>query len=532
MTQQDKIYRTLVCGHLVQQSGLLVGGSSLQWHGPDMQCAVDGQGRLTIPGSGIAGALVETVARLFPKLFTTRHNEWLRWTLTGKGKQPPGRGELTLRQSCVRFWSAHPVKAPAQLRQLRQGVGVRQATGGTASQRKALYDLEVVPPGVRWWFMLEIDTARGGPELEQMVLLALREWTQGRCWLGAGAARGLGWMRLEEFCAFRLPLRPQVVQQWPDNTLKIDSLRSAMARFGKLARPMGQPQLDSLTLSPELESLYDPFHYLILDVKFCTGPEPESYGWNTLSAGGHLAGQVAALQQGLLGPEGIDQEEFLRYYEPDFVPATTYVLRSQSYQEEPFLPGSGIRGPLRHVASAWHRGQGTPVQDPNAPDFQPGQEGKDRRNLDSIAQVFGLGTQSGRLLIRDALLLNSDDRGNPWHIAWFHHHAEDEFAGGVWGHGKFDRVALLEGQLGTQLVLEACSQEELQQMFATLRPALRLAELGYCALGGGKWRGHGWIRWQLTRAALTQAGRLRPLFESLDVCSISDVDRFFHTSRK
>ncbi len=57
-------YRTLIQASIVQTTALAVGGSSPDGN-PDA-CYRDGLGRLTIPGTGLAGALVETAARLFP----------------------------------------------------------------------------------------------------------------------------------------------------------------------------------------------------------------------------------------------------------------------------------------------------------------------------------------------------------------------------------------------------------------------------------------------------------------------------------
>ena len=59
-------YRTLVTGKLRQLSPLCVGGDVAEPGGVDRTAFRDGSGRLTIPGSGLAGALVETLSRLCP----------------------------------------------------------------------------------------------------------------------------------------------------------------------------------------------------------------------------------------------------------------------------------------------------------------------------------------------------------------------------------------------------------------------------------------------------------------------------------
>src|SRR4051812_13962471 len=110
-----------------------------------------------------------------------------------------------------RCWSAARVER-------RQGVGIRQETGATASEAAALFDLETVPAGMSWGFFLEIDARRAGPEVEALALYALHEWLEGRCWLGAAAARGLGWLTLEEPEVLRLPATAAFIDCWPDNS--------------------------------------------------------------------------------------------------------------------------------------------------------------------------------------------------------------------------------------------------------------------------------------------------------------------------
>src|SRR5262249_36251379 len=162
----------------------------------DIQCARDGAGRPTIPGTGLAGALIETAGRLFPQLFTDKNHKtgWNR--ITGKGRKPADveeEEEEKLRQSLWHFWPSHPKLELAT--EAGGGVGLRQAPGATAAEARALFDMDTIPAGQRWELFFEIDTWRGrdyDEPVEAVALLALWEWTEGRCWLGASAARGLG----------------------------------------------------------------------------------------------------------------------------------------------------------------------------------------------------------------------------------------------------------------------------------------------------------------------------------------------------
>src|SRR4051794_8212385 len=110
------LYRTLVRGRLVQESSLCVGGSPAEAGGADVQCARDGSGRLMVPGTALAGALIDTTARIFPALFRRgdhgRKADRLWERITAKSapwgprprKDPPEEGVL---QSLWRFSPAH-----------------------------------------------------------------------------------------------------------------------------------------------------------------------------------------------------------------------------------------------------------------------------------------------------------------------------------------------------------------------------------------------------------------------------------------
>ena len=194
----EKRYRTVVLGTLVQDTALTVGGGQGQGE-PESACLRDGLGRLTLPATGLAGALVETAARVCPDLLPTieearAHGDRPPWTRAVTGKlqsapeRRPGEPELRFLQSVWSFENAHPADArggaPAARTEWRQGAGIRQATGATAVEKGALYDAEAVPEGTRWSFRFEVDTARPAGDLaEALALCALEEWVRGRACL-------------------------------------------------------------------------------------------------------------------------------------------------------------------------------------------------------------------------------------------------------------------------------------------------------------------------------------------------------------
>lgn len=155
------LYRTLIVGRIVQRSALSVGGTPEVETGTD-SCFRDGAGRLTIPGTSLGGALIETAARLFPSLVhDDQAQRLLDDRVTGKtttipqSKNRDDQAEFV--QSVWRLRNSHPIQKDIAT-EWRQGVGIRQATGTTAQNKRALFDFETVPKGTEWSFFLEIDT--------------------------------------------------------------------------------------------------------------------------------------------------------------------------------------------------------------------------------------------------------------------------------------------------------------------------------------------------------------------------------------
>jgi CRISPR/Cas system CSM-associated protein Csm3 (group 7 of RAMP superfamily) len=146
----------------------------------------------------------------------------------------------------------------------------------------------------------------------------------------------------------------------------------------------------------------------------------------------------------------------------------------------PFIPGSAIRGPLRHALERHYRANG---------------EFANRKA--AIQRCFGdLSEENGKpkaiaaaLLVSDAHLSNPD-----WQAAWFQLHAEDEFTAGAYGSSKFDRLALIEAEFTGKLVLET-PVEFIDELMPLLEKIQELATSGQVSIGGGQWRGHGSIHW-------------------------------------
>lgn len=440
-------YRTLFVGTLVQESFLSVGGRDDPTASMDSPFALDGLKRPTLRGSGLAGALVATLRRILRPQPVPK-------TISGStdGRQP----------SVWRCFNSHPLASSKFV--VRQHVAIDPRTGAAATGM--LFDVETLPPGTRWPFLLEVDTSRD----QQAVDLArqvLGHWAAGRCLLGREVARGMGWLRLEDCREYTLTT--EHFEQWPCARDANDYPKYIKAQFPDLARPVetaSEPLPGWCEISGTLTAGdYQPDWH---------GDGKTAWGLDSLSIGGHASEELAANEElvaawsdRFLAPDGLANPG--RGFDPDFAVVTCERL--------PYIPGSSLRGPLRHALARLLRARGET-------------DGKDDPPL--VRALFGtIKERSAKLLIQDAF----SDPDADLRLAWFQHHAEDEFAGGAYGPAKFDRVAVMSGHFRWKMVLEDASAAERQ----ALQELFTLAQHGQLGIGGGQWRGHGWLHWQIER---------------------------------
>jgi CRISPR/Cas system CSM-associated protein Csm3 (group 7 of RAMP superfamily) len=403
--------------------------------------------------------------------------------------------------------------------ELRQGVGLRQETGATAGEGHVLFDQETLPVDLSWGFQLEIDTLRGGPEVEALTLLCLSEWAEGRCWLGAGVARGTGWLTLQDCEVLRLPLTEPVLTLWPDN--RIASWVEVWDRLAAQEGTFRTGRLKAEGLRHQATRIHDHaagkrgFWYLTLDFSLSAGAKTDGYGWDPVSVGGHDAGLTEKDLSGRfswLKSPGLEAPGIPESYECDLpLQVTRRNLGNGQPEVWPHIAGSSLRGPLRHHASRVARGVfGEEVSDPNVSQLSDKTQERPvsgpalrlpgaRTSLD---ELLGSVACSSRLLVRDAQVMDPD----AVLLALCEHHAEDEFTAGTYHSAKFNRSALIQGTFNARIVLEAETVPELCAHIQAMAPVLLLAELGRVPLGRAKQAGLGWICWQLTEAVVAQAG--------------------------
>lgn len=432
---------TLFTAILVQDSALSVSGLDRESSADQPFSLVDGMP--TLVGRGLKGAAVAMAKRFFDPLPRAVSDDIKHGAL---------------RRSAWEFTDATTTSAP----RARAGVGIRHKTGARA--HRVLYDREVIPAGATWQLSFRVDWSHvvsddEGREAEGILGYVLaRHWTHGRCWLGGGAARGLGWCHLEDLKAYRFD-EPSY-ERW--------------IASGRTELPA------ALDAAPIVEPTRS-WCFRMLDVDITFGeykPEPDESAWglDMLAIGPHSTERAVQ-------PTGDGT-----WAKPSWA-ANAQTLDTMSTDRallmegnRPLLPGASVRGPLRHSFSRAERAAGRDVKDPH----MEGGVGKD----DPAGGAFGTVSKSSRILIRDARAEKD------WVAAKLHMHAEDEFSAGSYGNAKRDAVRVLRGVFPVRVVVEGASLEEVEPLVALIDRQVALGALGHLPIGGHKMRGAGWGRWQ------------------------------------
>lgn len=471
-------YKTLFVGVLVQKTGLSIGGNQPHQR-VDAPLCRDGAGRLVLRGSGLAGALLATARTLYNTLPTTISAGSPQQQ---RAAQAAADDEGRLEESLWRVFNSHPLQPDGTFgcpqTEYRTGVGILQRTGAAAEGAK--FDSETLPVGTRWWFCLEVDDYRemSSPGRSAAIAAnALTQWQAGCCWLGRDVARGLGWLMLSDLRVYSLSV--EHIGLWPQSDQEpwqvINQLPDALRLDHKDLQDVMNHQ------PPDREPIFLAGRGRIRVGLDAFDPEA-SYGIDTLSVGG---ADIMRHQQNwsahYLKAEGLQAEAAVAEFDPDHVLAWTKTSQGDVW---PYIPGSSLRGPWRHALAWWLRSrQAATIWDPNS---------KAAITQDAVAALFGTTETSAALLISDAHLCDTD-----YQVALLELHAEDEFTAGAYESAKFNRLCLLKGQFEFEFRVEATDEEKLREFAALLHLLNQLGRQSLIPLGAGKWRGHGWVQWDL-----------------------------------
>lgn len=441
---------TLFTATLVQDSALSVSGLDRETTADQpfalVETLVDGKPMLvpTLVGRGLKGAAVAMAKRFFDPLPRAVSDDIKHGAL---------------RRSAWEFADATTTAVP----RIRAGVGIRHKTGARASG--VLYDREVIPARTTWQLAFRVDRSFAldddeFTEAEGILGYVLAEhWAKGRCWLGGGAARGLGWCHLDALTAYRFD----------------EAAYEVWVRSGRTTLP--PPMASVPTVSPTRS-----WCFRTLDVNVSFGeykPQPDEAAWglDMFAVGPHDTERT-------LQPTGDGQWAkpawAINTQTPDALSTDRTLLMEG---DRPLLPGASVRGPIRHAFSRLERAAGHKVVDPNCNDAKVGED-------DPAGQAFGTVSKSSRILIRDARAEGE------WAAAKLHMHAEDEFSAGSYGSAKRDAVRMLKGTFPVRIVVEGAKASDVEPLVRLVDRQVALGALGHLPIGGHKTRGAGAGHWQ------------------------------------
>jgi CRISPR/Cas system CSM-associated protein Csm3 (group 7 of RAMP superfamily) len=437
---------TLFTATLVQDSALSVSGLNREASADQPFALVDGVP--TLVGRGLKGAVVAMAKRFFHPLPRAVSDDIKHGAL---------------RRSAWEFADATATGVP----RIRAGVGIRQKTGARAGG--VLYDREVIPAGTQWQLSFRVDRSHAlddaeFTEVEGILGYVLAEhWAKGRCWLGGGVARGLGWCHIDDLKAHRFD----------------ETSYEAWVNSGRMALPTAISAVP--VVSPTRS-----WCFRTLDVNISFGeyrPDPNYAAWglDMFAVGPHDSER--AVQPTGDGKWAKPAWAINTDTPKELITDRALLMEGAAGEERPLLPGASVRGPLRHAFSRMERATGHDVKDPH---LVQGDVGAD----DPAGKAFGTVSQSSRILIRDALAEGE------WAAAKLHMHAEDEFSAGSYGSAKRDAVRMLQGTFPVRIVVEGATSEEVEPLVKLIDRQVALGALGHLPVGGHKTRGAGAGRWQ------------------------------------
>ncbi|MBN2723292.1 MAG: hypothetical protein JXR95_04385 [Deltaproteobacteria bacterium] len=495
-------YITVITGKFITDSPLLISDGRSDGS-IDKFIQRDGSGAIFLPGSSIAGALLQTAARICPDLFSNSE-KFNQITMKTNGKSPEDNSKDKFRNSRWKISSCYPENKNIEP-WIRQGVSIIQKS--STKKEHALYNFEFIPPGTVFPFEFEVDTGNfHNPDshnsaklARDLLLLSLREWQNGYGFLGGQVSRGLGRITPAEIKVFDIPASD--VMHWPDTGKTIEEASN------------GKDWICKDWKSNLKSDFNNSWHRIKINISITAGKT--EWGWDSIAV---ASGDWEKLRFDINDKPDTNTRWKFAGTGQDY----TYFVTSSDEDDESksnlpdhllptdgkgsvIIPGSSIRGILRHMLSAIERSSRVNIEDPAVSEFSCRDDNhikKLREDLpDDIARLFGFNEHDGHLLIPDAV--SSDVES-----ALFQNHAEDEFTAGSFGSALFNREVIMSGRFSTDIIIEAPDSDELIK-YANLFEKLNvLSKNNLLPLGGGTARGHGWPSWKFTVSQSTHFGEV------------------------
>jgi CRISPR/Cas system CSM-associated protein Csm3 (group 7 of RAMP superfamily) len=176
--------RFRITGTLVAETPIHVGGIDGN-PATDLPLSVDGQGRLHVPGTSLAGPFRHwLIDRFGPERVEAF---WGR--IPRRNDDESGHASYVLVED-------GKITPDAVTVEIRDGVGIDRAYGTAADRIK--FDREVLPKGTSIGLLMTVDCPRGAEDGRGEICALLEALKQGEIRLGAAKTRGLGRVRLHD----------------------------------------------------------------------------------------------------------------------------------------------------------------------------------------------------------------------------------------------------------------------------------------------------------------------------------------------
>ncbi len=445
-----------------------------------------GRGEVVIPGSSLAGALRSVAVKLAAQFKwkdgvksrcdrffsgeTAEPCDCLACKLFGDIKP----GEESTGANASKLWIYDAVPELAVKTSIRDSLGMDRLSGTASAISGAKFDKEVTAMESVFELKLKCENPSDGEE--QLLAASLREWEQGRGWIGAGRSRGAGAFELVEMnCreenldeAAGLMVRLRAETPWQSGEEKKGWMGS---RINTLHSGCDDNSIDFLTIEAVLQ---------------CDGPFLTCDAANSALYGYDHAPLLAGFRD----------------------------------ENRPLLPGSSLRGVLRSqgerilrtVASQLAAGQKEPSRwmnernpacDPvlrasgfplQSCDAKLGQNPAGIEQLCLACQFFGSSRNGSRFIVEDAPYCASV----PPIYKVFDFVAIDRFTGGAKDGAKFDALALWKPEFRIRLHIEQPRRWEMGLIYFILRDM----DQGFASIGFGAAKGFGQVscrdwRWKM-----------------------------------
>lgn len=379
---------------------------------------------------------------------------------------------------------------------IRDGVGIDRMSGVAARAAAAKFELEVLPAGAIFELRLEL---RDGDEIDRHLLaVALKEWSEGRAWIGGRVARGLGGFSLEHVrCSEGNLNESEHLMAF----LRSDNPWQNMPEIGNWVTTQVQ------TLKTDLKKNKTSVHKRWMLAEFTLQADGPLVVNDTSAAGmsgfDHAPLMVMVNDWGNPALPGSSLRGVLRS-QAERIARTLVTLKTKNREE--FLAKCPACDPL---ASRLNPNEGVILESCASlikrPDFQEKEAVKktgmvDTKYLCLACQLFGSPWRGSRLIVEDA----SFTGGSPQY-KMLDFLAIDRFTGGGADGKKFDALVLWQPSFQVRIYLDDPQEWELGWLALTLRDL----HDGWLRVGMGAAKGLGRVKiapnWKLRLGFLGNA---------------------------